>query len=66
MVEDALSRKVVEARLFGLEFEADKRKALAVDNTYGRVSSEGLGAILEDLVVNGCVTCVDNLNSLVD
>ena len=66
MVEDALCREVVEARLHGLEFEADKREALPVDDAYGRVGSEGLGAILEDLVVNGCVTCVDNLDSLVD
>ena len=66
MVEDALRRKVVEARLFGLEFEADKRKALTADNTNGRISSEGLRAILEDLVVDGCVTCVHNLDSLVD
>ncbi len=36
----------------------DPLEALAVDNAYGWVSSEGLGAILEDLVINGCVTCL--------
>ena len=66
MVEDALSCEVVEARLLGLEFEADKREALPVDDTYGRVGSEGLGAILEDLVVDGGVTGVDDLDCLVD
>ena len=66
MVEDALCREVVEARLLGLEFEADKREALPVDDAYGRVGSEGLGAILKDLVVDGGVTGVDDLDCLVD
>ena len=66
MVEDALGGEVVEARLLGLEFEADKREALPVDDTYGRVGSEGLGAVLEDLVVDGGVTGVDDLDCLID
>ena len=65
MVEDALRGEVVEARLLGLEFEADKREALPVDDTYGRVGSEGLGAVLEDLVVDGGVTGVDDLDCLI-
>jgi hypothetical protein len=66
VVEDALGSEVVETGLLGLEFEADQREALSVDNADGRESSKGLCAVLKNLIVNWGITSVDDLDCLVD
>ena len=66
MIEDALRCEVVEASLFGLELKADEREGLAIDNADGREGTEGLGRVLQNFVIHGCVACVDDLHCLID
>lgn len=66
MIKDALCSEVVKARLLWLEFEAHQGERFSVDYADRRESSECFGRVLEDLVINWSVTCVDNLNCLIN
>lgn len=66
VVVDALCLEVELSRLPGVELEADDAEALAVDEADGGEGFESLGGILEDLVVDGGVAGVRDLDRLVD
>ena len=66
VIVDALSLEVELTRLSWVELEADDAEALSVDEADGGEGFEGLGGILEDLVVDGGVAGVRDLDRLVD
>ena len=66
MVVDALCLEVELSRLPWVELEADDAEALSVDEADGGEGFESLGGILEDLVVDGGVAGVRDLDRLVD
>ena len=65
VVEDELCQEVVVSRLARIELEADNAEALAVNKADVRERLECLSGILQDLVVNGRIARVLNLDSLV-
>ena len=69
MVEDALSHKVVVSSGFGVELEANDGKALTLHEAVLRVGFEGfegLRLVRQELEVDWSVTCVSNLEGLID
>ena len=66
VVEQELGIEVVESRRLWLELKADESERFSTDLTDSRESLEGAGCVLHNLVLNGRVASVVQLDSLID
>ena len=66
VIENDLGAEVVVSRLLGSKLEADDGEGLALDQANMRISREGLGGILLNLIIDWSIRGVLNLNRLVN
>lgn len=66
IVEEELCREVEEPRRIWVELEADKREGFPSDLADLRVGFESASGVSEDIVLDGRVACVVQLDGLVD
>jgi len=66
MVINPLCLEVILSGLLRIELEANDSKALSMDQSNRWIRFECLGWVLQNFIVNRGITCVGDLNGLVN